>query len=371
MVVYIFSRTKILEISTTTMAVEIHIKHGAEAEEKKDFLSAVSHYTDALKESPEAFLALIKRAAVYTKLSNYDDAKSDISKAFVIAEKRGKRSDKALCYYRFGLANYGEKEFEGSLVNFRKAKELECPEPGLAIWLSKAERELQKRGQAIEQPETTKTPIAQEQPAKSTLVDVINKNAPLKVKIRDDWYQNNDEVTVTIYAKNVPEKSLSIEFTSRSVSVSFPSADNSEYNYDLDPLFGTIDAEKSKYKVYGTKLEITLVKQKPGKWATLEGDGTTDLAPTQASTSSGAPAYPTSSKKAINWSSFQVKDDDDKDEDFFAKLYKDVDDDTRRAMMKSYVESNGTVLTTNWDEAKTKTFETSPPEGMEAKKWGK
>jgi suppressor of G2 allele of SKP1 len=67
-------------------------------------------------------------------------------------------------------------------------------------------------------------------------------------------------------------------------------------------------------------------------------------------------------------------DDDDEDEGdpvnhFFRKLYKGADDDTRRAMMKSYMESNGTALSTNWSEVKKGKVETKPPEGMEAKRW--
>jgi len=54
---------------------------------------------------------------------------------------------------------------------------------------------------------------------------------------------------------------------------------------------------------------------------------------------------------------------------FFQKLYKDADPDTRRAMMKSYQESNGTALSTSWGEVASKKFETTPPDGMEAKKW--
>ncbi|KAI0135858.1 SGS-domain-containing protein [Daldinia grandis] len=89
-----------------------------------------------------------------------------------------------------------------------------------------------------------------------------------------------------------------------------------------------------------------------------------------------AQAYPTSSKKgAVNWD--RIGDDDGDDEpkedadvdSFFQKLYKDADDDTRRAMMKSYVESNGTSLSTSWAEAKGKTYKTSPPDGAESKKW--
>lgn len=37
-------------------------------------------------------------------------------------------------------------------------------------------------------------------------------------------------------------------------------------------------------------------------------------------------------------------------------------------MMKSFTESNGTCLSTNWDEVGKGTVETRPPEGMIAKK---
>ena len=38
-------------------------------------------------------------------------------------------------------------------------------------------------------------------------------------------------------------------------------------------------------------------------------------------------------------------------------------------MMKSYVESNGTVLSTNWTEVGEKKVECTPPDGMELHKW--
>ncbi|XXH00863.1 endodeoxyribonuclease [Hypoxylon texense] len=103
-----------------------------------------------------------------------------------------------------------------------------------------------------------------------------------------------------------------------------------------------------------------------------------DPTPTSAQADSGktgsAPAYPTSSKKgAVNWDKLEDEDDEDaKDGDvnsFFQKLYKDADENTKRAMMKSYIESNGTSLSTSWDEAREKTYKTQPPDGAEAKKW--
>lgn len=56
-------------------------------------------------------------------------------------------------------------------------------------------------------------------------------------------------------------------------------------------------------------------------------------------------------------------------DDIFRKIYKDADPDTKRAMVKSLEESNGTVLNMNWKEVGARKVETSPPEGMEFRKW--
>lgn len=364
------------------MAVEQLIAKGDASAKESDFLSAISAYTAALKENPQAFQAYIKRSTAYSKCQNHDAAKKDISEAFQIAENRGRRDDKALCHFKLGLINYKEKDYKPALKNFEKAKELGCSEPTLELWKNKLDYEVKKNPALLQKDEIDEFDIQQENKstnepedkAKSTSIDVVNKVAPLKIKIRDDWYQTNNAVIITIYAKGVKEESLSIQFSERSVGIAFPTAAGSEYNYNLDPLYSKIDSDKSSYRIYGTKLEINLVKSNSIKWPSLEGSGEEEenFVPTVTSTSDTNPAltYPSSSKKAVNWDKFNLNDEEeDKGEDFFAKLYKDVDDDTRRAMMKSYVESNGTVLTTNWSEAKDKKFETSPPEGMTARKW--
>ena len=117
------------------------------------------------------------------------------------------------------------------------------------------------------------------------------------------------------------------------------------------------------------KVEAVLTKKAHGEnWEALEGTGTA-VFPDKPG------AYPTSSKKGKDWTRYEVDADDDKPEgqDALNHLLQDIygkgDDETRKAMNKSFVESGGTVLSTNWNEIGKGKVECQAPKGMEAKTW--
>lgn len=114
--------------------------------------------------------------------------------------------------------------------------------------------------------------------------------------------------------------------------------------------------------------DATVTKEEESKPADDKGKG-------KATETSAPSSYPTSSRSGPkNWDKLDGADSDEEDSDvnlFFKKLYKNATPEQQRAMMKSFTESSGTSLSTDWDDVKGRTVETVPPEGVEAKKWDK
>ena len=91
--------------------------------------------------------------------------------------------------------------------------------------------------------------------------------------------------------------------------------------------------------------------------------------------------YPTSRHVGKDWDKVAAQiAKDEKDEklegeaalnQLFQQIYGDGSDEVRKAMNKSFVESGGTVLSTNWEEVKQKHVDRKPPDGMEWKEWDK
>lgn len=430
---------------------------GASALERSDFPLAITHYTNAINTNPGAVIYYIKRSTAYTRLSPADHAAAlkDAEIAVVLAYERGKRELLWQSQLRRAIALFGLGRWGDAQACFDRVAKLNKDERSLKIWFAKVEDKLKGLAEDDERGKTTlkeipevdlpeqgvnkgkqknddgKAATSPESPDSKAEPEVVKTPAS---KIRHEWYQTPDHVIVTLFAKGVPKDKAKIDIQEKSLSISFPMPNSSEFEFSLDPLYGLIKPSASSAKILSTKAEFSLKKSAAGeKWHSLEGseitkpfepseNKTDDSSSTAAirgavlagkpSPPSTAPVYPTSSKTGPkNWDKLASeltkkptkkkkgstildgkeedggKDggDDDADDDggaedddldgsdpvqgFFQKIYKDADPDTKRAMIKSYQESNGTSLSTNWSEVVKGPVETSPPEGMVAKKW--
>ncbi|KAJ9124691.1 hypothetical protein QFC24_003058 [Naganishia onofrii] len=201
---------------------------------------------------------------------------------------------------------------------------------------------------------------------------------------RYDYYQTDKDLMVSIYKKGLPADQVHVEATSDAVEVLV----GTESILKLSPLSGSIIADQVTHKVYGTKVELKLPKATFGNWPSLVGAARqatqTTLAPQQppkadetspvhAENTATSTTKPAPTRK--NWDSLakeidDVDEDDDKrgPDDFFKSLYSGLDPDSQRAMLKSYQESNGTVLSTNWTDVGDKFQAPQPPAGTEVRK---
>ncbi|XP_065209769.1 protein SGT1 homolog isoform X4 [Planococcus citri] len=174
--------------------------------------------------------------------------------------------------------------------------------------------------------------------------------------IKYDWYQTDSRIVITILIKNVSQENFTIKFKETAVSVGIKLPNDETYNLNLN-LLHVVNTNQCSYKILSSKIEIYLVKNLAVRWESLEQKESAEK--------------PKSGDK--NWDALAKQMVDEKDsesvETLFSKIYSDGTDDQKRAMLKSFYESGGTVLSTNWNEVGKSTVEVKPPEGVEYKPW--
>ncbi|PPR05692.1 hypothetical protein CVT26_008933 [Gymnopilus dilepis] len=195
--------------------------------------------------------------------------------------------------------------------------------------------------------------------------------------LRHEFYETEEKLTLSIFDKGADPAQVSVKFEPRKLTYT-----NGEKSLVLEPLKGQIDPEKSEYTVGKVKVEVRLVKVAQGRWTELVGDSPDPLAAAPVSSPS-PPAAEGVRRPKKNWDALTTtilssEKEKTSDEDpnvggdaalnsFFQKIFADADEDTKRAMMKSYSESGGTTLSTNWDEVRKGKVEVKPPQGAEWK----
>lgn len=209
------------------------------------------------------------------------------------------------------------------------------------------------------QPDATTAPQTSLKTSEETITALgVEKN------IRNDWFDAGKAIELSLYVKKVDPQSLNLNLQPNKINLTFKDSDLKEYEFTVENLNGNIIPEESSHKVYGTKVELILIKADDRHWSSLLSNA--DLSETHKTLQipkdkedEAELSYPSSSAKHIDWSKINLDDNDDDEkedtgsgdpESFFRQLYENADDDARRAMMKSFMESKGTSLSTDWKD---------------------
>ena len=88
---------------------------------------------------------------------------------------------------------------------------------------------------------------------------------------RHDFYQTAATVTASLYFKKIDKANAIVDFQPDHVNLDLRTSDSKRYNTKF-PLFAGIKPEESKFRILGTKLEMTLVKADGASWPVLRSD---------------------------------------------------------------------------------------------------
>lgn len=89
--------------------------------------------------------------------------------------------------------------------------------------------------------------------------------------VRHDYYQTATSVIASLYLKKIDKETASVTFHPDRVDLDLRTTDSKRYVTEF-PLYGTIDPNACKYRILGTKLELTFVKADGASWPVLRAD---------------------------------------------------------------------------------------------------
>ncbi|GAM28532.1 hypothetical protein SAMD00019534_117080 [Acytostelium subglobosum LB1] len=360
----------------------------------ENFEQALIHYNKACEQMTNNFEAFFKRAQCHQKLECLNDALHDINTCIKLEPNNPKS------YLKKGQFCFELEEYDTALSVFEKGLSLEPESTQFRTWIRKAKAELgtdnltaTPAAAPAAAPISTTTPVvtqtttpaattapaapvaAAKPPAATTTPTPTPAPTSLPIpssgtKVKHEWYQTATHVTLTVYAKFVTAANSTIDLQDKSISISFMMATGSEYSLDIE-FFDPIVPADSTTKYYSTKVEIVLKKSRAIRWENLEYTGVdrpVGTVDTPQPKPAGVPS-PYSSNK--NWDAIDAGDD--KEGDPLNRVFQDIfsrgSEEQRRAMQKSFLESGGTVLSTNWQDVGKKTVKGAPPKGMEMHSW--
>mmetsp|Transcript_93 Transcript_93/g.214 ORF Transcript_93/g.214 Transcript_93/m.214 type:complete len:380 (-) Transcript_93:153-1292(-) len=347
----------------------------------EDYDEAVETFSLAIELDASLTAAFTGRAAAYLKLDKHTEALQDANTAI---------SQDAQCevaYYRKGLACFELEEYETALAAFKQGQTLvtekNAPKRNYGRWVRKCETEIEDSEEEMEVVDDDEPPAAPA-PAAAAAAETPVETPPAPPAPRTlsyQHYQSLSHCTVSVMEKKVKPEEATVEFLGAGLKITVARAGAEPVELAL-ALYDEIEPAACTYKVLGTKIEIKLKKKSPFQWPQLEAGGAAVL-PAAGGGAAGVAANNSASAYAsgTDWSkvdkSMTEELEKEKPEgeealnELFKSIYGKANEETRRAMNKSFQTSGGTVLSTNWGEVGTTDYEKErqAPNGMDWKTW--
>ncbi|MCJ8747881.1 hypothetical protein PDJAM_G00158560 [Pangasius djambal] len=308
---------------------------------------ALEELNVALGETADNAEWLCQRAYAHILLKDYNRAVDDAKKAQQL------QPSMALAFLRAGIAEYHLNNISAAHQAFTAGKELEGANEAFQTWIKKCEEKM----------------ATQDQNGTSDLQQTATPH------VKHDWYQTESQVTVTLMVKNVKKEDVSITFQEKELKAMVKLPSGGDYCLDVHLLHPVVP-EQSTYRIFSTKVEIKMKKTEAIRWEKLEGEG---VLPSLKHFSPSTNQYPSSSHYTRNWDKLvgDIKEEEKNEKlegdaalnKLFQQIYSDGSDEVKRAMNKSFMESGGTVLSTNWTDVGKRKVDVNPPDDMEWKKY--
>lgn len=305
----------------------------------------------------------------------------------------------AMAHARAGMSLYKLEKYTDAKDSFSSA--VKIGNGGSFVnwsdWILRCEKMLTK---TPELPKKSPDPVQESSTTVSPPTNVVSsgssqtRSQPTCPKYQ--YYQSDTVLTIQILQPNVQADDLNVDISLDKLTVQLKK-DSVEFTVICGTLFSVVDVSKCKVKVTDEKVLIKLRKKHKHEWHELFGSGANDEDKKDvkqedgAGTEKKAPeeipkidtensvSRPYSSHRDWNAIERNLKEEEANEkpqgDEALNKLFKEIygkgDEETRRAMIKSYQTSGGTVLSTNWDEVAKKDYEEERecPKGMEWKNW--
>lgn len=339
----------------------------------ENYQKAVDLFTEAIKANANKAVYYTNRAHAYFKIGEYEKAIVDTEKCLSLDPN----SEKAL--FRKGICQFELKNYQDALKTFQNGKKLSNKNETFEVWLKSCREKLglpepnevisnSHDDQKLPQSKSVEAAAAPLSPSPPSLTPSRTKH---------DWYQTQSHAVITVLIKKLKEEDVKADYGEKTLNLIAKLSSGEDYKLDLN-LANEIIPDQCQTKVTPSKIEIKLKKRDGIHWNKLEGSPDCVVNPITVPVPTGCEQN-TVNTKSRNWDKF-VRDVTEMEKNekpegdaalnhLFQQIYADGSDDVKRAMVKSFYESGGTVLSTNWSEVGEKAVEVKPPSGMEYKQW--